>query len=185
MSSVTSPEPDRTRPILHLALRRCGDGRASPTRTARHLPGSRAATYDPRWPAVTAALAELREQGRFAIRIVDADCGTGCLLINAVHHARALGFTAIEGHGIDGSPALIGRARAAAYRVRDLGVGVTFEMADMAGALEAERDLLPDIVLWHDPRPDDDGPEALRALRAGGAVVICDRTPQDRDGRSA
>ncbi|HEX8418756.1 MAG TPA: SAM-dependent methyltransferase [Sphingomonas sp.] len=183
MSSVTGPGPDRTRPILHLALRRCGEGRAS-ARAARHLPGSRAGTHDPRWPAVTAALAELRDQGRFAVRIVDADCGTGCLLINAVHHARALGFTAIEGHGIDGSPALIGRARAAADRVRDLGVGVTFAIADLAGALAAEQDLLPDIVLWHDSRSDGPRPEALRALQAG-AVVICDRTSQDRDGPSA
>jgi SAM-dependent methyltransferase len=177
MSSVISPEPDRTRPILHLALRHCGDGRAS-ARTARHLPGSRAATHDPRWPAVTAALVELRDRGRFAVRIVDADCGTGCLLINAVHHARAIGFTAIEGHGIDGSPALVGRARAAADRVRDLGVGVTFEMADMVRALEAEQDLLPDIVLRHDSRPDGARPETLRALEAGGAVVIGDRKPQ-------
>ena len=184
MSSVTSPEPDRTRPILHLALRRCGEGRAS-ARTARHRPGSRAASHDPRWSAVTAMLAELRDQGRFAVRIVDADCGTGCLLINAVHQARALGFTAIEGHGIDGSPALIGRARAAADRVRDLGVGVTFEMADMVGALEAEQDLLPDIVLWHDLRPDGDRPEILGALAAGGALVIGDRKPQDLGGRSA
>lgn len=187
MSPEANPEPDRTRPILHIAPYRpvSGDSRPSATRSARHLPGSRAATHDPRWSKVTAALAALREQGRHAVRIVDADCGAGCLLINAVHHARALGFTAIEGRGIDGSPALIGRARAAADRVRDPAIGVAFDMADMVGALEAEQDLMPDIILWHDQHPGSGRPQALLALCAAGAVAICDGEPRDRGGRSA
>lgn len=82
-------------------------------RCPKDLPGSRTALHDPRWPAVAMALKSLHEEGRFSIRIVDADCGAGSLLIHAAHHARAMGYTAVEARGIDGSPALIGRARAA------------------------------------------------------------------------
>ena len=114
-----------------------------------HLANSRTALHDPRWPTIAAALSKLRDRGRFAVRIVDADCGAGSLLLHAVHHARTLGFTAIEGRGIDGSPALIGRASAAAKRQRDPGIGVAFEMADVLVALSDEYDLPADIVLWN------------------------------------
>lgn len=145
---------------------------ANPT----HLrPGSRAATHDPRWPAVAAALAELRERHRCAVRVVDADCGAGCLLLHTLRHARALGFTAIEGRGIDGAPALVGRARAAASRLADPAIGVEFELADMASALAAEHDMPADIVLWHGPSDGSpaDIPEVVR--RAGTMVMGDDR----------
>jgi hypothetical protein len=121
-------------------------------RAATSLPGSRTALHDPRWPAIAAALTALRDRGRFAVRIVDADCGAGCLLLQAAQYARSLGFTAIEGRGIDGSPALIGRAKAAASRQRDPAIGITFDLSDVLAALGEEHDLPADIVLWHGPR---------------------------------
>ena len=93
---------------------------------------SRTARNDPRWPAIGEALASLRDAKRRAVRIVDADCGAGAILIQALRHARALGFTAIEGRGIDSSPALIGRARAAAARLHDPAIGVAFDVAELS-----------------------------------------------------
>ncbi|MFV0623390.1 SAM-dependent methyltransferase [Sphingomonas sp. ac-8] len=131
-------------------------------------PGSRTARSDPRWPQLAATLAALRLRGRFAVRIVDADCGCGTLLIETVRHARALGFTAIEGRGIDGAPALIGRARAAAGRLRDPAIGLVFECADAVRALTEEAVQPADIVLWH----ATDGERAAAVLRASADVVI-------------
>lgn len=115
---------------------------------APSLPGGRMASHDPRWQAICAALARLREQGRCSVRIVDADCGAGSLLVLAAHHARALGFTAIEGRGIDQSPALVGRARASASRAGDPAIGLEFDVLDVFEALRAEEELPADILLW-------------------------------------
>ncbi len=145
--------------------------RAEPARRASTLPGSWAASHDPRWPRVAAALDALRDRGRHAVRIVDVDCGAGALLLHALRHARAIGFTAIEGRGIDGSPALIERARAAAARLVDPAIGVEFEMGDALDALAAECDLPADIVLWGGPRR----PAIDAALACAGQVVICDK----------
>lgn len=139
------------------------------------LPDSRAARSDARWADIAAALTALRERHRHAVRIVDADCACGTLLIAAVRHARALGFTSIEGRGIDGSPTLIGRARAAAARLHDPAIGLSFEVADMVDALASEADAPADIVLCHGGRPDDDRPGARASLRAAGDRVIGDR----------
>lgn len=142
--------------------------------TGRYLHGSRAAIHDPRWPQIARVLAGLREDGRHAVRIVDSDCGAGCLLLYALHHARALGFTAIEGRGIDGSPALIGRARAAAGRARDIAICAEFEVADVISALREEQDFPADIALWHGSRSGDQQWQVLLALRAAGNVIIGD-----------
>jgi SAM-dependent methyltransferase len=136
--------------------------------------GSWAAAHDPRWAQIAARLLWLKQQGRRAVRIVDADCGAGALLLHAVVHARSLGFVAIEGRGIDGSPALIGRARAAAARCTDPAIGVTFEIADMVSALREEQDLPADIVLWHHSDRQDGDDAVLMLLRAAGDLVIGD-----------
>ncbi len=128
---------------------------------------------DPRWPRITAALAAMRERHRHAVRIVDADCACGTLLIAAVRYARVLGFTAIEGHGIDDAAPLIGRARAAAARLHDPAIGLSFERADLAQALAREADVPADILLCHH-RHDADHSTA-RLLAAAGHVVIDDR----------
>lgn len=152
----------------------------APTASGIHpQPGSRTAAHDERWPALAAALADLRARKRCSVRIVDADCGAGCLLLHALRHARTLGFTAIEGRGIDGSPALIGRARAAAARLYDPATGVVFEVKDMATGLRDEQDFPADIVLWRES-PDTAQPAIVDALHQSGRVVIGDRHPSAR-----
>ncbi len=143
--------------------------RARPSR-----PASKAAVHDPRWPQVEAALSALRTSGRRAVRIVDADCGAGTLLLQALAQARRLGFTSIEGHGIDRSSMLIGRARAAAARAADPAIGADFEVADMVAALQAEHDLPADIVICHAAARDRDPAAAARALGDAGRIVIDD-----------
>jgi len=136
----------------------------------------RTARYDPRWPRITAALAAMRERHRHAVRIVDADCACGTLLIAAARYARALGFTAIEGHGIDDAAPLIGRARAAATRLHDPAIGLSFERADLARALAREADFPADILLCRDRHAaDDNEASTARLLAAAGRVVIDDR----------
>lgn len=105
--------------------------------------------HDPRWPAVKAALGSLRERHRYAVRIVDADCGAGGFLIAVAEQARTMGFTAIEGRGLGGSPALIGRARAAARRHRHAAMGLVFERGDPADALAEESEFPADILICH------------------------------------
>lgn len=131
---------------------------------------------DDRWPAIVDALAALRDAGRYSVRIVDADCGAGGLLLRAVRHARALGFTAIEGRGIDGAPALIARAKALAATLRDPATGVTFETADLLTALADEADLPVDIILWHGMRGGAERPALRKAIAAAGRCVIVDAT---------
>ncbi len=138
---------------------------------SRHV--SKAAANDPRWPRIEAALAALRTNGRHAVRIVDAECGAGTLLLQALAEARWLGFKAIEGRGIDRSPLLIGRARLAARRAADPAIGVDFVAADMVAALRDEQDLPADIVICHDLTRDR-RPEAAHAVRNAGRIVIGD-----------
>ena len=146
------------------------------------MPGSRAAHHDPRWPAICIALDRLREARRHAVRIVDTDCACGALLIAAVRQARACGFTAIEGRGIDGSPTMIGRARAAAHRLHDPAIGIIFEVADVIDALADEANAPADIILWHGTRAGDDRPGTRASLAAAGDTVIGDRGASDRHG---
>ena len=128
---------------------------------------SRTARHDPRWPAIGEAMASLRHAKRRAVRIVDADCGAGALLIQALRHARALGFTAIEGRGIDTSPALIGRARAAAAKLHDPAIGVAFDVADPVEGLRDEVEAPAEILLCHD--------RAIVASLGAGERIIGDR----------
>lgn len=136
------------------------------------FPGSWSATHDPRWSAVSNALTVLRDKGRHAVRIVDADCAAGSLLLHALHHARRLGFTAIEGRGVDGSPALIGRARAAAARTPDIAIGVVYEVADIRTVLEQEAEFPADIVLC--PVECSQTPALSASLLRAAKVVIGD-----------
>jgi len=118
-----------------------------PTTPRRSAGARRGPLADARWPVLALTLAELRRAGRRAVRIVDADCGDGALLLAAARQARTLGFVAIEARGVDGPPALIARARTAAAALDDAAIGVSFDCADMVAALAQEHDLAPDIVL--------------------------------------
>lgn len=159
-------------------------GRIGP-RPARRAPAVARRTpvrcRDPRWPAVAAALAALRETRRCSVRIVDADCGSGSVLLCAARYARALGFTSIEAYGIDTAPAQVARACAAAAVVHDPAIGISFAAGDVAGALKAEAEFPADIVLWHGCRAGD-APVA-RAVAAAGRTLIAD--PLDRRGAAA
>jgi len=134
--------------------------------------GSRKARSDPRWPRIASALADLRERHRHSVRIVDVDCACGTLLIEAARYARALGFTAIEGHGVDAAPAMIGRARAAAMRLHEPAIGLTFALDDVTQALAQEADFPADIVLYDDRHEQGDQPGIAGLLAAAGDLVI-------------
>lgn len=150
------------------------------TVTRSMILGSRAAHNDARWTEICAALAALRAQ-RAIPSVWSTPTAPAALLIKAVRHARALGFTAIEGRGIDGSPAMIGRARVAAARLHEPAIGLTFEVADMIEALADEADVPADIVLWHGSRADDNRPGLRESLAKAGDIVIGDRDlPRDR-----
>lgn len=125
---------------------------------------------DGRWPAIVAALAGLRAARRRSVRIVDAACGDGALLLHALRHARRLGFVAIEGRGIEGAPAQVARARHAAARLNDRAIGVTFNMGDPAPALAEEAEAPADIVLWH----GESEAVTAAAVAGAGATVIGD-----------
>ena len=146
-------------------------GAVKRTCSAQH--GSEVAVNDPRWPRIEAVLLALRSNGRHAVRIVDADCGAGTLLLHALGHARHLGFTAVEGYGIDRSYLSIGRARLAARRAADPALGVDFEVADMVAGLRNEQDVPADIVICHNLARDR-RPEAERAVRNAGRIAISD-----------
>jgi hypothetical protein len=146
-------------------------------RRASQAPGCRTGRADRRWPQIAAALGELRERGRYAVRIVDVQCACGTLLIAAAHHAYALGFTGIEARGIDHSPARIGRARAAANRLCDPAIGFRFEVADTVQVLAEEADFPADIVLWHGQPPGGLQAGIREAVAAAGDFIIGDPTP--------
>jgi hypothetical protein len=146
-------------------------------RRASQAPGCRTGRADRRWPQIAAALGELRERGRYAVRIVDVQCACGTLLIAAAHHAYALGFTGIEARGIDHSPARIGRARAAANRLCDPAIGFRFEVADTVQVLAEEADFPADIVLWHGQPPGGLQAGIREAVAAAGDLIIGDPTP--------
>ena len=123
-----------------------------------------------RWFAVAAALEHLCAARRRSLRIVDAECGDGRLLIQAARHARALGFTAIEARGIDGNVPAIMAARHAAAAGRDPAIGFDFDLGDPVAALVDEVELPADILLWH----GDAGarPDVAAAVAAAGRIVI-------------
>ncbi|WCP73921.1 SAM-dependent methyltransferase [Sphingomonas hankookensis] len=146
-------------------------------RRTHPAPVRRSVRADPRWPQIVAALQELRDAHRHAVRIVDADCACGTLLIEVARHARVMGFTAIEGRGIDGSPALIGRARAAAARLHDPAIGLAFDMIDLRTALLQEAEAPADLLLWHGARPADaTGMAPLLAAAATRVIADAERT---------
>lgn len=136
---------------------------------------------DERWPAIADALDQLHATRRHSVRIVDADCGAGSLLLHAVRYARALGFTSIEARGIDGAPSLIERARTAAAVIADPAIGVTFEVADVATALAGEEEFPADILIWHGREACNDQAVVGHAAAAAARLI----SDPDRTRRAA
>lgn len=126
---------------------------------------------------IAADLQALRDEGRCSVRIVDAGCGDGAWLIWAATRARTLGFTAIEAHGIDPSPANVAKACANAAGVRDLAIGLTFAADDLPAALAVEGAEPADLVLClggaFEVIPADRRPALAHTLaRAGDKVLL-------------
>jgi SAM-dependent methyltransferase len=129
------------------------------------------------WARIDAALMEIRERRRHALRILDVGCGPGTWLLRAVLRARELGFTAIEGHGIDVSREMVALARTAAAEIDDPAIGLTFDVSDLRAALVQEEAGDCDIVLCLygvlNHLPGSAHAEAAAGLaRATGAALI-------------
>lgn len=131
------------------------------------------AEKDRRWPAMLRKLKGLRKLGRRAVRIVDADCGAGELLIHAVRRAREMGFLAIEGRGIDADPRLIASACRAAARQSDPAIGLVFEQGDPEKVMREEAEYPADLLLC--PASDTDARERAALARNAADTVLWDR----------
>jgi SAM-dependent methyltransferase len=139
-TTILPEEPDRPKPLY----------RSTSPRSATACVQS--VTGDSRCPIlrqIDDALVALRSQHRRAIRILDVGCNEGVWLICAALHARRLGFVAIEGRGLDVAPIRVAQARLTAAAIRDMRIGLAFDVADIASALGEEDDRGVDIVLFH------------------------------------
>ena len=137
------------------------------------------AEKDRRWPAMLRKLKGLRKRGRRSIRIVDANCGAGELLIYAARRAREMGFVAIEGRGIDADPRLIASALHAAARASDPAIGLVFELGDPDKALQEEAEYPADLLLC----PASDTRERAALARTAADIVLWDRNTKQERGR--
>jgi len=140
------------------------------------------AEKDRRWPAMLRKLKGLRKRGRRSIRIVDADCGAGELLMHAVRRAREMGFVAIEGRGIDADPRLIASALRAAARQGDPAIGLVFEQGDPDRVIREEAEYPADLLLC--PASDTDTRERAALARTAADTVLWDRKAKQERGRS-
>lgn len=152
----------------HQVLRPCGA--RSSSKPSHGAETCDARCNDPRWPATVSALRGLRAANRRTVRIVDADCNDGKLLLCAVRQAIAMGFTAIEARGLDDSLARVARARALAACLIDPAVGISFEATDPVSALIEEGDFPADIVIAHQDALSDARTASL--LQGAGRMVI-------------
>ncbi|WP_232824365.1 SAM-dependent methyltransferase [Blastomonas sp. UPD001] len=151
----------------HQVLRPCRPRSSKPSHGAETCD---ARCNDPRWPAAVSALRGLRAANRRTVRIVDADCNDGKLLLCAVRQAIAMGFTAIEARGLDDSLARVARARALAACLIDPAVGISFEATDPVSALIEECDFPADIVIAHQDALSD--AQIAPLLEDAGRMVI-------------
>ena len=147
--------------------------------TASATDAQNLAGKDSRWPAMLRKLKGLRRRGRRSIRIVDADCGAGELLIHAARKAREMGFVAIEGRGIDSDPYLIAKALRAAARQSDPAIGLVFAQVDPDEVLREEAEYPADLLLC--PTPGADTRERAMLAHTAADTVLWDRaTKQGR-----
>ena len=137
------------------------------------------------WRRVVDHLAALRLAGRHALRVVEVGCGCGDWLLRTVARARATGFTAIEGLGIDPSVESIAVARQRATILADPAIGVTFTVAELYDLLEKEAEDPADLILCLDTTlnivPPQRRREVARELTAAGAHLIARARSSDGD----
>jgi SAM-dependent methyltransferase len=120
---------------------------------------------------IDAVLRDMRQRGRRALRIVDLGCGAGGGLIAIAKRARELGFTAIEGLGVDRDPDAIERAWAAALVRRDPAIGLTFSLGSIDRALADENEEGCDLLLCLGRGLADVDPGAVAGLVR--AMLLC------------
>ena len=99
------------------------------------------------WARLEAQLVRLRTAGRHSIRMLDAGCGPGTWLLRLAVRARDLGFTAIDARGFDISREMVALADARRAAVDDPHIGISFDVGDIADALEDEDDGSYDLTL--------------------------------------
>jgi hypothetical protein len=137
-------------------------------RRATEPGGSRHGPCDAR---IARALAEFRNHGHRAVRLLDLDCADGGRLLRAAARARELGFVAIEGHGVSLWTAGIRHAGWQAGLATHLSTSLTFEIAEPIAALAAEHDGAADLILLSEPMPYPASPLAAALARIGGTVL--------------
>jgi SAM-dependent methyltransferase len=120
---------------------------------------------------IDTVLRDLRLRGRHALRIIDLGCGTGGWLIATALRARELGFTAIEGRGVDRDPDAIERAWAAALVRREPAIGLAFEIGSIARAVDEENEGGCDLILCLDRGLDEVDPGSVAGLVR--AMLLC------------
>jgi SAM-dependent methyltransferase len=152
-----------------------GEVKAPPPLHATAVFCRQSAAYRPetdrRWPMIVRKLTALRRRGRRSLRVIDVRCGAGDLLFAVARQARALGFVAIEGRGVDPDAAKIGAAAAACRRHRDPASDFIFEQGDGRAALREEAEFPADFVLY--PPDEPSGPALSGMVRSAGSLALC------------
>lgn len=137
-------------------------------RRAAEPGGSRHGPCDAR---IARALAEFRNHGHRAVRMLDLDCADGGRLLQAAEKARELGFVAIEGRGVSLWTAGIRHARWQAELAAHPSTSLTFEIAEPIAALASEHDGAADLILLSEPMPYPASPLGAALARLGGRVL--------------
>lgn len=141
-------------------LRRAG--LSSDPEGSRHAPGD---------ARIARALAEFRNHGHRAVRMLDLDCADGSRLLGAAETARALGFVAIEGRGVSLWTAGIRHARRQAEIDAHPSTSLVFEIAEPIAALASEHDGAADLIFLSEPMPYPCSPLGAALARLGGRVL--------------
>jgi SAM-dependent methyltransferase len=90
------------------------------------------------WRRIDTTLKHMAAEHRRTLRLLDVGCGPGTWIRRVALRARALGFTTIEAHGIDLSPAMLALARTSAATLNDPAITITFTEGDITAGLGEE-----------------------------------------------